>query len=111
MAKCIYCNHTEDEFNDEHVIPQFLGGFTPLNPILKKSDGLVCKKCNSKSFSALETILKEDSEEGRFSQQLNLQGNGSVRVRGHRVKMNLNTGDPNSSLNSMFPFLKGVFTA
>ena len=37
MSKCIYCNQTDVEFNDEHIIPQFFGGFTPLNPILKKS--------------------------------------------------------------------------
>lgn len=106
MAKCIYCNQTNTEFNDEHVIPQCFGGFEPLNPILKKLDGLVCKTCNSKTFSALETIVKEDSEEGLFAQQINLERSGSVRILGKRLEINSVPGFGDSFFNQMFPFLK-----
>lgn len=106
MAKCIYCDQTDTNFNDEHIIPQFFGGFEPLNPILKKQDGLVCKECNSKTFSALETIMKEDSEEGLFAQQLNLEGSGSVRILGKRLTIKSVQGFGDSFFNEMFPFLK-----
>ena len=106
MAKCIYCNKTDAEFNDEHIIPQCFGGFEPLNLILKKSDGLVCKICNSKTFSALETIVKEDSEEGLFAQQINLGGSNSVRILGRRLEINSVPGFGDSFFNQMFPFLR-----
>jgi hypothetical protein len=106
MTKCIYCNRINPEFNDEHVIPQFFGGFEPLNPILKKQDGLVCKKCNSERFSKLETFVKEDSEEGLFAQQLNLEGSGSVRILGRRLKIDSVPGFGDTFFNQIFPFLK-----
>lgn len=108
MAKCIYCNNDKDqtEFNDEHVIPKFFGGFEPLNPILKKQNGLICKKCNSGTFSGLETIVKEDSEEGLFAQQLNLENSGSVRILGRRLEINSIPGFGDSFFRQMFPFLK-----
>ncbi len=107
MARCIYCLKSEKEttFNREHVIPQSLGVFEPVNAVLTAEDGLVCKACNS-DFSKLETTFKEDTEEGIFAQQLNLDGNRSVRIRGKRLKMSNASDFGKSFLKQIFPFLK-----
>ncbi len=39
MQKCIICLDDKDNFNDEHVIPDVLGGVYIINS--------VCKDCNS----------------------------------------------------------------
>lgn len=102
---CIYCG-SEGPFNKEHVIPQFLGTFFPVSPKLLPSDGLVCKRCNSITFSALETEFKEDSWEGITGQQLNVTGSNSVRLRGNNVKMECFSGMGDVFFNDIFPFLK-----
>ena len=84
--ECLYCR-SQSIFNKEHVIPQFLGTFEPINPTLKTKDKLVCQNCNSKIFSLLETEFTEDSWEGITGQMLNLAGSNSVRIRGANVKM------------------------
>ncbi len=103
--KCIYCLG-DLAFNKEHVIPQFLGTFTPINPTLKAKDKLVCQNCNSKIFSALETEFKEDSCEGVRSQMLNFDKCNSVRVRGKNVKMECLSGLGDKFFNEVFPFLE-----
>lgn len=47
MKRCVYCNQDkgEDEFSEEHVLPQAIGGnLSPTNPF-KTSD--VCARCNN----------------------------------------------------------------
>jgi hypothetical protein len=102
---CIYCGLQED-FNIEHVIPQFLGTFFPVNPKLLPRDGLVCRQCNSMTFSALEAEFKEDSWEGITGQQLNILGSNSVKIRGKNVKMECFAGMGDSFFDDIFPFLK-----
>lgn len=92
MPKCIYClkNNTQTTFNNcEHIIPQFLGTFSPLNPLFKGD--LVCDQCNN-TFNPLETNFKEDSEEGIYGQMLNIERNNSVRLRGKNVKLKFKSG-------------------
>ncbi len=106
MPKCIYCLKDENKtsFNNrEHIMPQFLGKFTPLNPIIKGD--LTCDRCNS-IFSKLETNFKEDSEEGIYSQMLNLDNHGSIRLRGKNVKMKCISGIGEDFFNKTFPFLE-----
>ena len=102
---CIYCS-SKNNFNKEHVIPQFLGTFEPINPTLIKQNKLVCQNCNSKIFSALETEFKEDSWEGIIAQQLNLANSNSVRIRGVNVKMESISGLGDKFFDEIFPFLK-----
>ena len=103
--KCIYCG-TEETFNTEHIVPQSLGTFAPVNPTILPSDGLVCEHCNSVVFSALETEFKEDSYEGITGQMLNLTGSNSVRIRSINVQMECLSGMDDSFFNEVFPFLK-----
>lgn len=103
--ECIYCG-LKDTFNTEHVIPQSLGTFAPVNPTILPSDGLICAHCNSVTFSALETEFKEDSFEGIMGQQLNFTGSNSARIRGINVKMECLSGMGDSFFNEIFPFLK-----
>ena len=103
--KCIYCG-SQNIFNKEHVIPQFLGTFEPINPTLKTKDKLVCQNCNSKIFSSLETEFKEDSWEGITGQMLNLTRSNSVRIRGANVKMECLSGLGDKFFDEIFPFLK-----
>ena len=103
--KCIYCN-SQNNFNTEHVIPQFLGNFTPINPTINTDDHLICSNCNSRIFSALETEFKEDSWEGIHAQMLNLAHSNSVRIRGANVKMECLSGIGDRFFDEIFPFLK-----
>lgn len=103
--KCIYCG-SQNIFNKEHVIPQFLGTFEPINPTLKTKDKLVCQNCNSKIFSSLETEFKEDSWEGITGQMLNLTRSNSVRIRGANAKMECLSGLGDKFFDEIFPFLK-----
>ncbi len=106
MPKCFYgFKDTEQTtFNNrEHVIPQSLGTFSPLNPLFKGD--LVCDKCNH-SFSPLEANFNEDSEEGIYGQMLNIEGSNSVRLRGKNVKLKFDSGLGSDFLNNIFPFLK-----
>lgn len=103
--KCIYCG-SQNIFNKEHVIPQFLGTFEPINPTLKTKDKLVCQNCNSKIFSSLETEFKEDSWEGITGQMLNLTRSNSVRIRGANVKIECLSGLGDKFFDEIFPFLK-----
>lgn len=108
MARCFYClqDGKQTTFNNrEHVIPQSLGTFSPLNPLFKGD--LVCDRCNS-SFSALETNFNEDSEEGIYGQMLNIEGSNSVRLRGRNVKLKFDSGLGSDFFNDIFPFLKRV---
>lgn len=102
--KCIYCG-SEGSFNKEHVIPQFLGTFSPVNPTIQADDGLVCERCNSHIFSALETEFTEDSWEGITGQMLDITGSNSVRIRGSNVRMECLSGMNDSFFNEIFPFL------
>ncbi|MFA6043106.1 MAG: hypothetical protein WC786_05455 [Patescibacteria group bacterium] len=102
---CIYCGST-GPFNKEHVIPQFLGTFTPVNPTLQGADGLVCQRCNSVVFSALETEFKEDTWEGITGQMLNFLGANSIRIRGINVTMEFFSGMGDNFFDEIFPFLK-----
>lgn len=102
---CIYCS-SEGTYNKEHVIPQFLGSFSPLNPTIKAQDELVCNECNSSVFSALETEFTEDSYEGIRGQMLNLSNSKSVRIRGKNVKMECVSGLGSDFFNDIFPFLE-----
>jgi hypothetical protein len=103
--KCIYCG-SEESFNKEHVIPQFLGNFEPINPTITATDRLICFQCNSVTFSGLETEFIEDSWEGITAQMLNINGANSVRIRGRNVKMTSLSGLGNHFFNDIFPFLK-----
>ena len=103
--KCIYCE-SQNIFNKEHVIPQFLGTFEPISPTLKTKDKLVCQNCNSKIFSSLETEFKEDSWEGITGQMLNFTRSNSVRIRGANVKMGCLSGLGDKFFDEIFPFLK-----
>src|SRR3989339_349599 len=103
--KCIYCG-SQNIFNTEHVIPQFLGTFEPISPTLKTKDKLVCQNCNSKIFSSLETEFKEDSWEGITGQMLNLTRSNSVRIRGTNAKMECLSGLGDKFFDEIFPFLK-----
>ncbi len=102
---CIYCK-SNGPFNKEHVIPQSLGSFSPINPTIQSTDGLVCKNCNSVTFSALETEFKEDSWEGVTGQMLNVTGSNSVRILGNNVTMKCFSGIKDSFFDEIFPFLK-----
>lgn len=87
-------------------MPKFLGRFEPINPKLEKEKGLVCKNCNSTIFTRLERIVNEDSTEGLFAQQLNLDGSKYVRILGKRLKIDNVPGFGDSFFNEMFPFFK-----
>lgn len=102
---CIYCS-SQNNFNKEHIIPKFLGSFSPLNPIITANDQLICQNCNSKIFSSLETGFKEDTLEGIRSQMLNITGCNSIRIRGNNVKMECLSGLGDNFFNEIFPFLK-----
>jgi len=103
--KCVYCENSHS-FNKEHVIPQFMGSFFPINPTIKASDELICKNCNSVVFSGLENVFKEDSQEGIHGQMLNLTGSNSVRIRGKNVQMECLSPLGDKFFNEIFPFLK-----
>lgn len=108
MSSCVYCgkNTLDSDFSREHVVPQFLGSFSPVNPVIQKRDRLVCETCNSVTFSALENIYKEDSEDGLLAQRLNLNNSGSIRIRGERLKIETVSGFGDEFFNQIFPFLK-----
>lgn len=84
-------------------MPQFLGRYTPLNPVL--SGDLVCDECNN-GFGSLERNFHEDSEEGITGQMLNIDDRHSIRLRGKNVKMVKSSGLGSGFLDNLFPFLK-----
>jgi hypothetical protein len=84
-------------------MPQFLGRYTPLNPVL--SGDLVCDECNN-GFGSLERNFHEDSEEGITGQMLNIDDRHSIRLRGRNVQMTRNSGFGVEFLDNIFPFLK-----
>ncbi|NQY20929.1 MAG: HNH endonuclease [Campylobacteraceae bacterium] len=49
MLECIICRKEKDDLSDEHVIPDALGGYYHIHT--------VCKKCNSKLGSYVDTKL------------------------------------------------------
>ncbi len=107
MAQCIYCRKNEMEttfFSREHVMPQCLGSFTPLNPTIRGD--LVCDVCNSRIFNPLETLFMEDTYEGIYGQRLNLENRGSVIMRGKYYKIDRIAGFGNDFFDQMFLFLK-----
>jgi hypothetical protein len=83
-----------------------LGNFSPINPTILASDGMICEHCNSVVFSALETEFIEDSREGITGQMLNLTGSNSVRVRGNNVTMECLSGMSDNFFDDIFPFLR-----
>ncbi len=104
--RCVYCLKTEVDTtfrNREHVIPQSLGRFQPLNPTIKGN--IVCDECN-KLFSGLEVNFIEDTYEGIYSQRLNLRSNGSITIRGKLFKIDRTSGFGDGFLKEMFPFLE-----
>lgn len=105
MAKCIYClkDGTETAFlTKEHVIPQSLGTFTPLNPNIKGD--VVCDSCNTEILSPLEANFIEDSMEGFFAQRLNLNNRNSVTMKNDNFKVDTNSGFGHDFFNQMvFP--------
>lgn len=106
MARCVYCLKNEEETtfaHREHVMPQFLGTFSPLNPVLVGD--LVCDTCNH-AFSPFERNFHEDSEEGITGQMLNIDNRHSVRLRGKNVKMVTSNGIGVDMLDQVFPFFK-----
>ena len=54
MKKCIICKKTknDNEFNKEHVIPEFIGGSLTINN--------VCETCNSKLGEEIDSKLLKD---------------------------------------------------
>ncbi len=106
MSQCIYClkNDGCTTFHSrEHVIPQCLGRFEPLNPTIKGD--IVCDECN-KLFSPLEVNFTEDTYEGVYSQRLKLRERGSVTIRGKQFKIDRLSGFGDGFLKEMFPFLE-----
>jgi hypothetical protein len=105
MSKCIYCFKDEREttfVSREHVIPQCLGTFTPLNPTIKGN--IVCDSCNTKVLSPLETYLMEDTFEGFQAQRLNLNGRNSITMRNENFKVEVKSGLKHEFFNRMiFP--------
>jgi len=100
----LFKDNLQTTFNNrEHIIPQFLGKFSPLNPLFKGD--IVCDQCNNE-FSPLETNFKEDSEEGIYGQMLNIQGNNSVRLRGKNIELKFTSGMESNFFNNIFPFLR-----
>lgn len=107
MPRCVYCleDETQTSFNKrEHIIPSSMGRFTPLNPTIKGD--VVCDVCNGTIFSPLETNFIEDTYEGVMSKMLNLDGSGSVRIRGKNFKIEQVSGLGEDFLDEMFYFLK-----
>lgn len=105
-AKCVYClkSHSKTTFNSrEHIVPQSLGRFSPLNPTI--GGDVVCDGCN-RMFSLLETNFIEDTIEGIFSQRLNLQRRGSITIRNNLYKVTRTMGFGDNFFNEMFPFLE-----
>lgn len=106
MQKCIYClkdGNSTTFLSREHVIPQCLGSFQPINPTIKGN--IVCDKCNQ-LFSPLEVNFIEDTYEGVYGQRLNLEGRGSVTIRGKLYKINRISGFGEGFFTEMFPFLE-----
>lgn len=104
--KCIYClkDNNQTTFRTrEHVIPQCLGRFKPLNPTIQGD--VVCDECN-KLFSPLEVNFTEDTYEGVHSQRLNLKKSGSVILRGKQFKIDRLSGFGDEFFIDMFPFLE-----
>lgn len=103
--RCIYCLKTDGTFSGrEHVIPQFLGTFTPKNLLLKP----VCNGCNSIVFSKFETVFKEDSVEGLIAAQFRLRNDSSIRFRNERMKINKRISGEQRIFDETFPFLDPV---
>ena len=103
--KCVYCQKKEPAVqfnNEEHVIPQSLGG-KPFPGINKK---LVCSDCNSLVFSKLETAFKQDSIEGVFAQMMPIDDPKTVWIRGKNLKLNPSLGFGDRFFDEMFPFLE-----
>lgn len=104
--KCAYCLKENDAttfHSREHVIPQSLGSFEPLNPTIRGD--VVCDECN-KLFSPLEANFIEDTYEGVYSQRLNLRNRGSVTIRADKFKIDRISGFGGGFLKEMFPFLE-----
>lgn len=104
MKKCIYCKKDENEtnFNScEHVIPRLLGSFDN-NMTLHNT---VCDFCNSTIFNPLETLFKEDTEEGLYFQMFNLQNSAQIRVRNKNTKINIDFDMDEKIFNNIFPLL------
>ena len=109
MAKCIYCLENESTkifTKREHVIPASMGSFTPLNPTLRASYGVVCDTCNEDIFSPLEINFIEDSLEGVYGQRLNTGGRNSVTMRGKNFQIEKLAGFGDHFLDQMFFFLE-----
>lgn len=107
MIKCIYClkdNNKTTFQTREHVIPQSLGTFAPLNPVIK--DRIVCDDCNTKILSPLETNFIEDSIEGFTAQRLNLNNRNSITMRNNSFKVDTESGFGGDFFNQMIFLLK-----
>ena len=54
MKKCIICEKikNEEEFNKEHIIPEFIGGSLTINS--------VCKSCNSRLGKEIDSEILND---------------------------------------------------
>lgn len=101
--KCIYCEKSPPvvTFNNrEHVIPQFLGRFTPEN--LYFQGNIVCDKCNAE-FSSLETVFAEDSLEGLIAIIYAIREVTTIRSRGDRLKYS--TSGCLQEFENIFPFV------
>jgi len=84
------------------VVPRMMGVFNNCPTLV----GCVCDHCNSNVFNRLESIFKEDTEEGIFCQMLNLEGHHQIRIRGVNVKSTFASGIGEDFFNEIFPFLR-----
>jgi len=103
MKKCVYCLKQEGETtfnNEEHIIPQSLGGKT--FPTISKN--LVCDSCNSILLSNLETKFKRDSIEGLYAQMFNIWSK-SVWITGENIEIETVEGFGERFFDEAFPFL------
>lgn len=102
--RCIYCTKSPPEvtFKDrEHVIPKFLGRFTPDN--LYFQGHTVCDECNSE-LSKLETVFAEDSKEGILAVMYGIRKATTIR-RGNRLKISISANCDLGVFKNIFPFV------